>query len=565
MSKLTAKLFVYLTLSACLAYLLLSFLTAFNQNVSPSNINQLTTRLTESLYPSSVIELNDTAFDKYCDEHGEWETIGRKVFFKRSAVFYFIDLNLLRIHAILRPRVQIRLVVTIAASDETRRVSIDIKTMNVTSKWNVEEYDFVTIDCKFNISEHLEVKQVAKLGIHIRIRETQLNGATVNDLVVRVKYTNNQSELKGSAMICGKCFHMKKSSDFLMLGWWIELNKQIGYERIFICNHSIENDSAFEKLFSRYERFLRVGKLECLPDLRTFKKKYHKSYLELVDKNKKFNIYKYDVVNQLIQNECYLEHIDQYRHVTIEDVDETVIPSSFSEGKCTSYRLESYLKYLLKSQNITNPSTLYFQNALYLQNSLIRSLHDSFGQILANMSGLNVTTYDFELKAKEINERDPTRKYILVFSIKSRAEFEYASHLFQVYKNKIEPFLLENQQRISQVAQHFDRFFFLISRLNYFGAGKSIHSTISTFDASMHHAVTFMQNKTLHIDNLFTVPEKAHYFAVPYDVAWVSHFRKRMNFAGQSELQEFSIYSLHVDLNYFHCYFLPIFNSSQVG
>jgi hypothetical protein len=40
-----------------------------------------------------------------------------------------------------------------------------------------------------------------------------------------------------------------------------------------MCNHWIENDAAFGELFSQYQDFLLLGKLESLPDLRTFKKK----------------------------------------------------------------------------------------------------------------------------------------------------------------------------------------------------------------------------------------------------------------------------------------------------
>jgi hypothetical protein len=57
----------------------------------------------------------------------------------------------------------------------------------------------------------------------------------------------------------------------------------------------------------------------------------------LIDRDKQYNVYKFEVVNQLIENECYLENIDKYRYVTIEDIDEPVIPVKLENEACDKY------------------------------------------------------------------------------------------------------------------------------------------------------------------------------------------------------------------------------------
>ena len=46
--------------------------------------------------------LTGNIFDRYCYQNGEWKEFGKAVFVKRSAVYFFFDLDLVRVHAVLR-------------------------------------------------------------------------------------------------------------------------------------------------------------------------------------------------------------------------------------------------------------------------------------------------------------------------------------------------------------------------------------------------------------------------------------------------------------------------------
>ncbi len=113
-------------------------------------------------------------------------------------------------------------------------------------------------------------------------------------------------------MICNKGVHLTKESDYLSLRWWIELNREIGYEKIFISNQSIENDPSFHELFKQHSDFVELGTLKCIPNLQDIKEfsnfTYLKKYSILVYSLDNYGILKFELLNVLIMNECYLSN-----------------------------------------------------------------------------------------------------------------------------------------------------------------------------------------------------------------------------------------------------------------
>jgi hypothetical protein len=118
----------------------------------------------------------------------------------------------------------------VESQEDDKKLNLKIENLEVTSKWSVEEYNFITVDCYFNLSKHLDIQQVGSFDLRLRIQDFQFKRSISRDLKVKVKSTESKS--KKSAMICGKCLHLKKSDDLLFLKWWIVLNKKIGYEKI---------------------------------------------------------------------------------------------------------------------------------------------------------------------------------------------------------------------------------------------------------------------------------------------------------------------------------------------
>ncbi len=55
---------------------------------------------------------------------------------------------------------------------------------------------------------------------------------------------------------------------------------------------------------------------------------YLKKYTSLVNDSNAYVVLKFELINALILNECYLDNIDKYKYVTVVDIDETVIPTT---------------------------------------------------------------------------------------------------------------------------------------------------------------------------------------------------------------------------------------------
>jgi hypothetical protein len=106
-------------------------------------------------------------------------------------------------------------------------------------------------------------------------------------------------------MICTKCFHLKESTDFESLKFWIELNKLNGHDKISMCDHAIENHANFNSLFETYKDFVELGSLKCLPNLQanpkfinfTYLKRY--SSLEYGDTGN-YDVTKMELINRLV-------------------------------------------------------------------------------------------------------------------------------------------------------------------------------------------------------------------------------------------------------------------------
>jgi hypothetical protein len=56
-----------------------------------------------------------------------------------------------------------------------------------------------------------------------------------------------------------------------------------------------------------------------------------------------------DTINQLILNECYLENVDTYRHVSVFDIDETVIANLSPQF----LSLDEIFNFTLSPKNVT--------------------------------------------------------------------------------------------------------------------------------------------------------------------------------------------------------------------
>ena len=150
-------------------------------------------------------------------------------------------------------------------------------------------------------------------------------------------------------------------------------------------------------------------------------RKYFDSNLNLKDpKNGEYNARKFEIVNQLVLNECYLKNFDKYKYVAAFDIDETVLPKKtklftiqketdhvvpigdifdprfitakliFDNVQCNRYEnmsknsnsndLELFLNEVsdMLEHNRTEPESFYFTHAFYLRNDLVSAIFQAF-------------------------------------------------------------------------------------------------------------------------------------------------------------------------------------------
>jgi hypothetical protein len=197
----------------------------------------------------------------------------------------------------------------------------------------------------------------------------------------------------------------------------------------------------------------------------------------------------------------------------------------------------------------------YFRQGYFLTNEMIEQLFDSFDKLFnPNSTNSSVELFNFSLSVIDNTRFDASKNstipYEFAFTIKSKAEFEYARMLRNAYKHTVEPYFVKNKVLINKLAHNFDRVFILTGGITNDRNGKTIHNTNSTFDLSIHTADSAINPNRTFVD----YKSGSKYHTVPHNYGHLSHFRSFFNF----KYKLIPISSLFLDLNYFKCYFLPI-------
>lgn len=459
-------------------------------------------------------------FDEYCDEI-EWMSFNnRTVFIKRSAVFYLPQLDLLRLHMIIKTGVIFKPSITV--SDRVR-----VK-YNLYTTWSVAEYSLVNLDAVVN-------KPVMSTGA----LKVNINGL---QLPIKLIYLGNNN--KTGAMICTKCLHIDNRS-IDSLDWWLQLNRQIGYERVSMCNHSI--DSSFHALFQKFNSFIQLSDLKCIPNLQTSNDKYFNSYTNLTF-NKEYFVYKFELINQLILNECYMNNMERYEHIAVIDIDEAILPKQKLsklvnleiEASCAAYNIGSYLTDLYKNGAKQNVS-LYFRQAFYLPDAIMAQAVVQLDQLvgknrtrLNTILPINYTRYDPRTKIKH--------QLVFSFTIQSQKEWKYALRVASLYKNLV--------ARVNVTAEdQFNRGFFITGPLTNNRNGKTLVNTDHALDLNIHvPESSFKSENGRYIIERKTSGKNAFSF-LDHDLGQLSHFRSSLNF----DYTHIPFESVYFDTDYFKC------------
>jgi len=244
--------------------------------------------------------------------------------------------------------------------------------------------------------------------------------------------------------------------------------------------------------------------------------------------------------------------------------------SIFLKNYCTRYdsknnisKTEAYFNELTRKAHISHSKSIYFPQAFYLKNKMIKLVFQEMSRVLKSFKEYSVNTEEIRINVLFDDVGDFTvkkRHFIIdyIFTISNEHEYDYAKNLLNLYKKVIEPYLDSNKIIFEDSASDFDRFFFISGKINDFSWGKSIHNTSHVFDFTVHHANKYIvDDNPFHpfsIDWNFLNQEQAKYFTIPYKLSHLSHFRSYFH----SKLNRIPISFLHIDLNYLNCYFIPL-------
>ena len=509
-----------------------------------------------------------------------WEEIANtNHFFKRTSAFYVIERSLLWLYFIRKnnePPIELDIKIEIKIkSIENYYIHFKNATTKVYGRFGL--YEWKSFSYKFDLLKYLKIDSYDQILnsdyiFHLYVSNSKNSTEeTQYPIYVNLKYIRSRiNHTKDGSIACSKCMWLKEK-DYQNLFWWIELHKQAGYKKAIFCNNSIPNTKEFHDLFAKNKDFIEVGQFDYFPDFINFQNSSSHKYLNTYDQLGPAFPVDTDSFSMMNLNECYLNNTNKYKHVSVVDLDEVIIPfeNNRLSTKLDNFNFVSQLNFEKDSSVQEKLSNLHTSCSYDLKNKL-----ENYLDVLKNASVnfyFHMGFYLSEIEAKQIidtievyfkSSTNNTEKHIIkipdlepqsekhnsynfTFIIKNQAEKDYALNLCKTYRNIIQSFKNLNEIFIKKNSR-FHRFFYIGGLLSSFAAGKTFHNTDSSFDVSLHYP---------NADSDY--PNQANLHWVGYEQGHVSHFRNLNEFHKSSQ-KEISITELILDLNYINCYYKPI-------
>ena len=532
---------------------------------------------------NTLVENNQT----YCEKSQEWSDINAELFIRRKTANYFIDRKTLLVFTMCRTSWIQNFTFTFHVSIYTHKKLISNKKYNhvrsdpFLSLNGYEDYSMsVGLDLEeliFNDNgsqtkleaSHVEIKFLIEM--HNKNTNISMKSNSIN---ANIRNFRKTFETK-STVICTEPLFLE-NKDYHDFEFWIKLNKRIGYEKIVIFNNSIPNNDLFNDLFERNKHFVDVIQFNCLPNfIKKEGDKYLRKYNEFLVGEWSIHTIFFMGFDAMANNECFYRYSDRAKLILVQDNDETFIPpklinletsqkvvefltknpyfnnknfntikqlqdSYLSEKFCKPNYVSSYLEKMFVRENLSQDHSIHFPQVVMGKLDLVDLIFEQIDGIHENS---NISNYPIKVKIKQnYNDSDANfqnKDYGSDFTllIRNFDEFKYAINMNYIYKNLIKPFISQNKRKLDQISEQFRRFYYFNGEIKPVGyVGKSMGNP---------DAATFV---TPHYSNGKTFTSQDDY---------LSHFRNRYAL----NRGEVPITSINVDLNYFICYFMPIYES----
>jgi hypothetical protein len=157
---------------------------------------------------------SNLTFDEHCDQHGEWSSIGNTTYIKKTGVFFFTDMGLLRAHVLRRGDKQLTYSVNLTIyrrvklKDSPRQVSFKlIKSIYKpdTNKWHSgssSKYFYEVLSVRVDLSNLTDIRSLRMVAVFKEKETNRITNHPVNVKIKSVEYSNYASR-KGT-LVCSK-------------------------------------------------------------------------------------------------------------------------------------------------------------------------------------------------------------------------------------------------------------------------------------------------------------------------------------------------------------------------
>jgi hypothetical protein len=526
-----------------------------------------------------IFHLNNTYLSKKSEQHkqinneclSEWALLNQDIYFRRNLAFYYTDLQVIRLYFERKNPSNHSLsllYLTLYRSNKQYNGYLhatDSKIINNRDNFGkINIYSFEYIEFKFNSTTIEPLKVIVN-------NQNDDESTSFIDLIIKKFKNNNDSTNKKHSMLCTKAYHFN-TDYFTTFKWWIEMNKMHGYSKLVIYNNSIETNNEMSEYFNENKDFVEIIQFKCIPNFVSDNRNqlFISDFYDLESryKNRKNNVHMHFEI--FTYNECYLQNMNNYKFITINDQDETIIPKYLKNYTKQEHDLirnsdqfmqtaESFCyfnKMINKPKNQTNIQiylnslseymeyqdlniSYHFRMGLYMKPKTMDMIFNEIKKInftTNNNSKTVVRVYD----ENEKNLENGGMKFLnFSISIETQQDYEYAKYLYDLYTKVYKPFLKKNK-KTNQIPDSYDRLFLVLGPSTRSICGKTIHNTLLT-EVLEHH---------------YPKPVDKYLKYVPNKIGFTSHFRKDYKYFNvDKSIQEFKF-----DLNYFLCYFKPILN-----
>ena len=193
-------------------------------------------------------------------------------------------------------------------------------------------YEWKSFSYKFDLLKYLKIDSYDQILnsdyiFHLYVSNSKNSTEeTQYPIYVNLKYIRSRiNHTKDGSIACSKCMWLKEK-DYQNLFWWIELHKKAGYKKAVFCNNSVPNTKEFHDLFEKNKDFIEVGQFDYFPDFINNQNSSSHKYLYTYDQLGPGFPVDSDSFSMMNLNECFLNNTHKYKHISVVDLDEVIIP-----------------------------------------------------------------------------------------------------------------------------------------------------------------------------------------------------------------------------------------------